>query len=381
MARACDGERSGAGCAVAPRRPCRPDQRLRPRRHRRARPVGVGGARRGRAAPRRGARAGRGPGVGGRLADARGPARRRAGPVRCRARSALGVRPRGARGRCWASVTDGDVALIAPDGTVSWQPDAPATAGSRLVLQDDGDLVVARPAGCAGLGVRHRRAAVDPPARAACSRRATPCPRPTAGRPSSCSTTATSPCSARTRRRAGPPAPTQPGADPDPARGRQPRRHRRRTATGRGAAGPPGNPGASLVLQDDGDLVLYDAAGAPVWSTGTVVGPPSLAAGTPARGRPAAELPGRAPAPAARCRRAHPGLRRHGRVDGTGGRCGRRSPCRTTGTWWSPARTARSCGPAPRRATRVRRSSSRRVRCCCARRRARSCGASTSRSS
>ena len=42
-----------------------------------------------------------------------------------------------------------------------------------------------------------------------------------------------------------------------------------------------GHPGSSLVLQDDGDLVLYDAAGAAVWSTGTVIGPSSLVSGAP----------------------------------------------------------------------------------------------------
>ncbi|GEK19496.1 hypothetical protein CXY01_00160 [Cellulomonas xylanilytica] len=173
----------------------------------------------------------------------------------------------------------GDVALTAPDGTVTWRPDAPATVGSRLVLQDDGDLVVLDPQGTqvweSGTAVRPSilpSGGVLEPGDALSS----PDGRHTLLVLDDGDVALLGP-DAATRWSTGT---DQPGAtltlsedgnlvvaDPDGDR-----LWRSRTA---------GHPGSSLVLQDDGDLVLYDVAGTAVWSTGTVVGPPALAAGTP----------------------------------------------------------------------------------------------------
>jgi hypothetical protein len=35
------------------------------------------------------------------------------------------------------------------------------------------------------------------------------------------------------------------------------------------ASGTAGNPGADLVVQNDGNVVVYSASGAALWSTGT----------------------------------------------------------------------------------------------------------------
>jgi hypothetical protein len=174
---------------------------------------------------------------------------------------------------------NGDVALIAPDGTVVWRPEGTPAAGSRLVLQDDGDLVVLDPQGVrlweSGTAVLP---SILPPGGVLRTGDALSSPdgRQTFLVQEDGDVALLGP-DASTRWSTGT---DQPGAtltlredgnlvvtDADGNR-----TWRSRTA---------GHPGASLVLQDDGDLVLYDTAGAPVWSTGTVIGPSSLAAGTP----------------------------------------------------------------------------------------------------
>ena len=171
------------------------------------------------------------------------------------------------------------MALTAPDGTVSWRPDAPATIGSRLVLQDDGDLVVLDPQGSrvweSGTAVRPSilsSGGVLEPGDALSS----PDGRQTLlvlddgdvallgpDATTRWSTGTDQPGASLTLREDGDLVVTD--ADGD-------RVWRSRTA---------GNPGSSLVLQDDGDLVLYDAAGTAVWSTETVIGPSSLVSGVP----------------------------------------------------------------------------------------------------
>jgi hypothetical protein len=171
------------------------------------------------------------------------------------------------------------VALAAPVGTVVWRPVVPGGAGSRLVLQDDGDLVLLDAQGAlvwdSGTAVLPSilpSGGVLAPGAALSS----PDGRHTLmvlddgdvvllGPDASTrwSTGTSVPGSTLTLREDGNLVVT----DPD---GNRP--WRSRTA---------GHPGASLVMQDDGDLILYDAAGAPIWSTGTVVGPDSLATGAP----------------------------------------------------------------------------------------------------
>ena len=121
----------------------------------------------------------------------------------------------------------GDVALTAPDGTVSWRPDAPATVGSRLVLQDDGDLVVLDPQGSqvweSGTAVRPSilpSGGVLEPGDALSS----PDGRQTLLVLDDGDVALLGP-DATTRWSTGT---DEPGATPDPARGRRPRRHRRR---------------------------------------------------------------------------------------------------------------------------------------------------------
>ena len=173
----------------------------------------------------------------------------------------------------------GDIALTAPDGSVGWRPEATAPAGSRLVLQDDGDLVVLDAQGArvweSGTAVRP---SILPPGGVLSTGDSLSSPDgrqtflvledgdvallgPDAA--TRWSTGTDDPGATLTLREDGNLVVTD--ADGN-------RTWRSRTA---------GHPGASLVLQDDGDLVLYDAAGAPVWSTGTVIGPPLLATGTP----------------------------------------------------------------------------------------------------
>jgi hypothetical protein len=43
----------------------------------------------------------------------------------------------------------------------------------------------------------------------------------------------------------------------------------RRECDSAGVAGADGNPGASAIVQDDGNFVIYNASNSPIWATGT----------------------------------------------------------------------------------------------------------------
>ena len=281
---------------------------------------------------------------------------------------------------------DGEVALTAADGTVGWRPDATGGAGSRLVLQDDGDLVVLDPEGAqvwdSGTAVRPSILAAGAelgPGDALSS----PDGRHTLlmlgdGDGDGDGGLALLGPDATIRWSAGT---DQPGAtltlredgnlvvsdrDGD-------WQWRSRTA---------GHPGASLVLQDDGDLVLYDAAGAAVWRTGTAIGPAALPVGVPlavgghrcarfdpdpARGRqPRGDRPGRRPgvaqpdgrAPGRLARaagRRRPGPVRRGRCGGVAHRDRDRAPGAAGRRAAGGRRAAELPGRAPAARARTRR--------------------------
>jgi len=172
---------------------------------------------------------------------------------------------------------DGDVVLAGPDGSVVWRTETSGSPGARLVLQDDGDLVVRDaqdavrwdsgtvvrpsilpPAGSLGPGQslsspdgRHTLVVLDD------------------GDVTLLGPDGTSRWSAGTHE---PGSVLELGTDGN-LTVVDPHGHRAwRTRTA-------GHEGASLVLQDDGDLVLFDSAGEPLWRSGTAIGPATLQEG------------------------------------------------------------------------------------------------------
>ncbi|QHT56169.1 hypothetical protein GXP71_08805 [Cellulomonas sp. H30R-01] len=174
---------------------------------------------------------------------------------------------------------EGDVVLVAPDGSTVWSTGTAGSAGAAFVVRDDGDVVVEAPDGSvtweSGTAVLP---SILPP-----------------GGELHPGDALTSPDGRHTLQvlddgdvvLLGPDASTrwsagthEPGSslvlredgnlvvtDTD---GR--RAWRTRTA---------GHPGATLVVQDDGDVVLWDPDGTPLWSSQTAIGPSQLAAGAP----------------------------------------------------------------------------------------------------
>lgn len=174
---------------------------------------------------------------------------------------------------------DGDVTLVAPDGTTTWSTGTADAPGAALVVRDDGDVVVEAPDGTAvwESGTAVRPSILLPgeelePGEALTS----PDGRHTLLVLDDGDVVLLGP-DASTRWSAGT---HEPGStldlhedgnlvvtDPD---GRW--EWRTRTA---------GHPGASLSVQDDGNVVLYAVDGTVLWSTRTPIGPARLDVGTP----------------------------------------------------------------------------------------------------
>nr|WP_281357182.1 D-alanyl-D-alanine carboxypeptidase family protein [Cellulomonas septica] len=168
---------------------------------------------------------------------------------------------------------EGDVVLVAPDGSTVWSTGTAGTAGAAFVVRDDGDVVVEAPDGSVAWesGTAVLPSILLPggelhPGDALTS----PDGRHTLQVLDDGDVVLLGP-DASTRWSAGT---HEPGSslvlredgnlvvtDTD---GRRP--WRTRTA---------GHPGATLVVQDDGNLVLSAADGTPLWSTGTTGGPGS----------------------------------------------------------------------------------------------------------
>ncbi|AEE46504.1 D-alanyl-D-alanine carboxypeptidase family protein [Cellulomonas fimi] len=176
-----------------------------------------------------------------------------------------------------AVADDGDVRLVGPDGEPVWSTGTVGAAGAALVVQDDGDVVVRAPD---GVVVWQSGTAVRPSL-------------------------------------LGPGGELRPGEALSSPDGRhtllvlddgdvvllgpdaatrwstgthEPGSTLRLGDDGNLVLGAPdgswewrsrtaGNPGATLVVQDDGDVVLYAVDGTPLWSSGTALGPAELAPG------------------------------------------------------------------------------------------------------
>ncbi|MDC7121026.1 D-alanyl-D-alanine carboxypeptidase family protein [Cellulomonas fimi] len=174
---------------------------------------------------------------------------------------------------------DGDVVLVAPDGSAVWSTGTAGAAGAALVVRDDGDLVVEAPDGSVAW---------------ASGTAVLPSILPPGGELGP-GDALTSPDGRHTLLvlddgdvvLLGPDASTRWSAGThEPGSSLVLREDGNLVVVepdGRRAwrTRTAGHPGATLVVQDDGDVVLWASDGTPLWSSQTAIGPSLLAAGAP----------------------------------------------------------------------------------------------------
>lgn len=171
----------------------------------------------------------------------------------------------------------GDVALVAPDGTVGWHTGTKGIKGARLVVQDDGDLVVRDTKGT----VQWSAGTATPPTMLNAGEKLEP------GKVLSSQDGRSTLVMGEDGdlQLLGPDARPRWSTDTDRAGSSLVLSEQGdlavRTEAGyvRWHTGTWGHEDATLVLQDDGDLQLLDHDGTVLWSTGTALGDPELAAG------------------------------------------------------------------------------------------------------